>query len=276
VRRFFTARDEVAWQSVMPRDTSFRVADVRNHLTFRFPREAGADTAYLCVNAGTAMWGSTMIRHMLELRGEKVDDWYANVDARGVELLRLGGFILREELFVLKVKVREGDAWVERGYIAGSGPFMSEDRVCVLDVSSATGDSLQIRLDPPVGYWSLDHAAVTYTAPAAPELQYVSARRVTDQDGADVSVLDEKDGRYHVMPETGQYLTAEFPVPEQRGGTERSVFLRTTGYYRLHLPEDTPEQTALIEDLMNTPGKIVTYGLEEYIRMLNPSEAMSR
>ncbi len=263
---FVARQDFTAWQSQLPRDTSFRGGDTRHHLTFTFPRPEGATSASLLVNAGTATWGSNMIREMLKLRGDKLDTWYADVDAGGLEKLKLGAFVLREELFILKVQVKEGNGWVHRGYIPGSGPFMTEGRLCALDLSHVTGDVVEIRLDPPVGYWIIDHVALSYTAPEDVAVQLVSPAEAVDQDGKDVaSLLAEADGRYHDMPITGQYFTARYPVPPVCQDMDRSVFLQTTGWYELHLEKDQPEQTALIQELMNTPGRIVTYSLERFL-----------
>ncbi len=267
LRPFVAHQDFGAWQSRLPKDSSFRGGDPRHHLTFSFPRPKDAQSASLLVNAGTATWGSNMIRSMLALRGDKVDDWYADIDAGGIEKLKLGAFILREELFVLKVQVKEGGAWVHRGYIAGSGPYMTEDRVCTLDLSHVTGDLLEIRLDPPVGYWVIDHLAVSYDAPAGVQSRLVAAESMRDQDGREIAaLLASNDGTSHHMPVTGQYFTARFPAPPAVPGMERSIFLQTSGWYELHLAKDTPEQTDLIRKLMGTPGAIVSYGLEEYLK----------
>ncbi len=267
IRRFVEEQDYTAWQSPLPRDSNSIGGDTRHHLTFTFPRPNGVTTASLLVNAGTATWGSNMIRSMLTLRGDKLDDWYADVDAGGMEKLKLGAFILREELFILKVYVKEDGEWVHRGYIPGSGPYMTEDRLCALDLSNVSGDVLEIRLDPPIGYWVIDHLAVSFEAPGEVTAQVVTASEMLDQDSRDVApALAAKDGQYHDMPVTGQYFTARFPAPPAVPGMGRSIFLQTSGWYELHIAKDAPEQTALIQELMSKPGKIVSYSLEEFVK----------
>jgi hypothetical protein len=68
------------------------------------------------------------------------------------------------------------------------------------------------------------------------------------------------------MPVTGQYFTARFPAPPAVPGMGRSIFLQTSGWYELHIAKDAPEQTALIQELMSKPGKIVSYSLEEFVK----------
>jgi hypothetical protein len=100
---FVKERDEIVWQTHLPTDDSFRDQDVRQHLTFEFPKPANARRAKLIVNAGTALWGSNMIREMLEMRGNNVGEWYEGIDSGGPQLEELQDFIAREELYLLKM-----------------------------------------------------------------------------------------------------------------------------------------------------------------------------
>jgi hypothetical protein len=109
--------------------------------------------------------------------------------------------------------------------------------------------------------------AVSYETPSEITPQLLAASEILDQDGHDIApVLSARDGIHHDMPVTGQYFTAHFPAPPKSPRLERSVFLQTSGWYELHLAKDTPEQTTLIQELMGTPGKIVSYSLEEFLK----------
>src|SRR5437899_11989325 len=57
-----------------------------------------------------------------------------------------------------------------------------------------------------------------------------------DASGKDVLAdLLNVDGAYYVMPQIGDRAWIRFPVPASPAGTQRTVFLHTRGYYRLHL-----------------------------------------
>ena len=264
---FFEGRDDVAWQTYLPRDDSYKREDLRHTLTFEFPRPAGADNVKLIVNAGTALWGSNMIREMLQLRGDKVDEWYQGVNRGGREQKELERFIGREELYVLKVYVKEDGEWVQRGFIPGGGPLILEDRVIPLDLSGVTGDTLAIRLNPPMGFWSIDYLGVAFDDQGVLQPQEVALGKAKDHDGKSIHrALREADDQYVEMPEVGDWFKIEFDVPVQQYGTERSIFLQSTGYYEIQIDKDQPERTALILELLDTPGMIVEYAMDEYLK----------
>jgi len=265
--KFIKERDGIAWQTALPTDDSFRKHNLRHQLTFEFSRPAQAKKTKLLVNAGTALWGSNMIREMLQLRGDKVDAWYEGVNKGGPELDELMQFMEREELYVLKIYVKQGEKWVQRGFIPGGGPLINEDRVIYLDLSDVPGDKLLIQLNPPLGFWSIDYLGMEYgdySPPAVTEVQLASAE---DQHGKDISkILSSTDNNYLMLPAVGDWAKVTFEQPPQKKGTKRSIFLKTTGYYEIHISKDKPEQAQLIRDLLERPGMIVEYSMDEYLK----------
>jgi len=265
--KFMQQRDHIAWQTYMPRDTSFRGQNLRHELTLEFPKPAGAKTAKLLVNAGTALWGSNMIREMLQLRGDRVNAWYDGVNKAGPEMFELFQFIEREELYLLKLNLKIGDQWVQQGFISGSGPLIIEDRVLPLDVSRIAGNKLTIRLNPPMGFWNIDYLGVEYGDDPTVEVQEVAATGAEDWNAADVvAPISAADKKYFVMPEVGNWAKVSFAAPPPRAGTKRSIFLKTGGYYEIQIDKTQPAQMELIRQLLTTPGKIVEYSLNEYVK----------
>ncbi len=265
--KFMQQRDGIAWQTPLPRDSSFRGQNLRHELTFEFPKPAGAKTAKLLVNTGTALWGSNMIREMLQLRGDRVDAWYAGVNKAGPELFELLQFIEREELYLLKLHLKTGGTWVQQGLISGGGPLITEDRVLPLDVSQISGDKLTIRLNPPMGFWNIDYLGVEYGDDVAPEIKEVALAQAEDWNATDVAApMSAADKNYFVMPQVGNWAKVSFAAPPQREGTQRSIFLKTGGYYEIQIDKTQPAKTALIRELLATPGKIVEYSMTEYVK----------
>ncbi len=262
--KFVREQDNVVWQTRLPDAASIKGGDLRHHLTFAFPRPREAKTARLLVNAGTALWGSHMVGEMLELRGNKVDAWYKAINTPGPELFGLIEFNAREELYVLKVYVKEGDAWVQRGYIPGGGPLISEDRGIELDLSSVQGDTVEIRLNPPMGFWTIDYLGMDYGEHSTPMVKETAIASAADRQGKDAKgALVSLDKNYVRLQELDDWVKTDFNAPVQPEGTERTIFLRTAGYYELHLSKDRPEQTELLQKLA-APGMIVEYSMERY------------
>jgi hypothetical protein len=266
--KFVASRDDVAWQTKLPEHLNVDRDDLRHHLTFEFQKPSGVKKAKLLINAGTALWGSHMIRAMLELRGNQVDAWYQGVNRHGIEALQLIQFIEREELYLLKVHVREGDSWNQRAFITGQGPFINEDRAIDLDLSNVSGEKVLIRLNPPMGFWAIDSVAITYEDPQTINPIEIAVASTDDQYGKDVSqLIQRQDQTYQVLSQIGDWVKMDFPAPSQKQDTNRTVFLKTSGYYEIHLTKDKPEQTERIQTLMSTPGAIVRYAIQEYQKL---------
>ena len=186
-------------------------------------------------NVATGLWGSGMIKEMLKLRGRELESWYASMDGDRTQSAALFAWILREELFALKLEVEEPDGWKHRGTLPGGGPFIAEDRVVALDVSRATGDQLRVRIRPPVGFWALNSFAVDYGPDQTPIVEKVSPIKAwSDGDRDMLAELSKSDDAYYAMPNVGDrgWSTS---APPPRPGMERTVFLHSRGYYRLHL-----------------------------------------
>ena len=162
---WLSAADQKIWEPLPSLDPS---ASVRQEIILTYPKPAGATRARLVARAGTGMWGSHMIREVLQLRGAQVTEWYAAIDKGGASLDSLHAWNVREELYVLKLDIEEGSAWRTRGLLPGGGPFLTETRVVSLDLSRVSGDSLRLRIRPPSGFWALNSFEISYEDGAAP------------------------------------------------------------------------------------------------------------
>jgi hypothetical protein len=246
------ASDEMIWEPAPPMDAT---GAVRQEIVLTFPKPRNAKRAQLVARAGTGLWGSHMIREMLQLRGSAVTEWYATLDKGGAPLDALRAWNVREELYVLKLDVDESGTWRPRGLLPGGGPFIAETRIVPLDLSNAPGDSLRLRIRPPSGFWALNSFAVTYDDTEQPlAITTVQASSARTSDGRDMlGELRAADDRYYAMPNTGDNATISFVTPPTREGAERSVFLHTRGYYRLHLPEQGPGDAVTLQRLIDQP-----------------------
>ena len=263
-----TGRDLLPWLSADDRRIwePLPIADsaggLRDEVVLTFPRAAGATRAKLVSRTGTALWGSHMIRAMLEIRGDSVDDWYARIDADSLRADSVRTWAVREELYGLLVEVDEPDGWKVRGIVPGSGPFLAAERVVPLDISRVHGDSLRIRLRPPRGFWALNSFAVDYSPDQPLAVDTVAPRAASDD--AVLAAVVAADTLYHAMPNTGDRATLEFPAPPARRGMERTVVLHSRGWYRLHLTPGGPPDTSMVRRVSEVPGAAVEYSAALY------------
>ncbi len=267
VSAFFNEKDNVRWQTMMPYDTSFHGGVQRHSLKFRFPKPAGAKDALIFVNCGTASWGGSMIKTVLQLKGEKVDDWYGNMLTGGKEMQKLFKFIQREELFWLNVNLLEGDKYVTRAYIPAGGPMMDEDRIIRLPLENVTGNFVEFNLSPPAGFWKIDRLGIIYDykITGKDKVKELDAVFAKDQNGGDIRIeINSTDKNYYRMQDVGNYANIYYEAPPDFDKKKNKIFLKTTGYYEIYIDKGNKEQSELVEEILIKPGKIIDYSMSVY------------
>jgi hypothetical protein len=251
--------DHHIWEPLPLADSA---GELRDEVVLTFPRPAGATRAKLVSRTGTALWGSHMIRAMLELRGTAVDDWYAHLDSVPAAADSIRAWAVREELYGLLLQVEEPGGWRVRGILPGSGPFLAAERVVPLDLSKVEGDSLRIRIRPPRGFWALNYFAIDYSADHPLAVETIAPRSASDD--AILAAVTAADTLYHAMPNTGDRAMLEFPAPPTPRGKERTIVLHSRGWYRLHLRPAGPPDTAMVRRVLEEPGAAVEYSTSQY------------
>jgi len=263
--KFIEKPDNLYWQTKLPVEEPISQNNHRHQLTFAFPKPTDAENAKLIINAGTTLWGSNMIREMLLLYGNSVDDWYNSIDSSEIQKQSMMKFIEREELYLLKLWVKEADGWKMETIIQGGGPFVTETRSYDLDLSNVNSDTLFMKVNPPYGFWTMDYLAVEYESFPSPLMNETKIVSATDSYNSDISgILSSIDDNYVIMPSVGDYFIVEFEAPPLKENLVRTIFLKSTGYYEIHLPKDKPIRSQKLFEIGMLPGKIVEYSNDLY------------
>lgn len=265
ITNFVQKDDKIFWQTQLPFDTTKINSNLRHQLTFAFQKPTDKQNAKLIINAGTSLWGSQMIREMQTLYGDYIETWYDQIDNEGPAKEQMMEFIEREELYIMKAEIKEGDNWVHKTSINGGGPFIAETRTYNLDLENVLGDTLFLQFNIPYGFWTLDYIALNYENNIEPITQELELRGAFDHNGKNVSTsLITKDDDYHVMPIVGDYFYCEAEAPVIKAGYDRTVFLKTNGYYKLHLNKEQPMQSQILFEIGSIPGEIVKYSIKRF------------
>jgi hypothetical protein len=203
---------------------------------------------------------------MIQLRGEAIPRWYEEMKSPQVRQM-LDLWNLREELYHLQVRVRVGNAWVTRNEILGGGPFVTEERVVPLDLQGVDGETVEILLTPPAGFWQLNSFAMDYSTSAPVEVQEVNATNITGDEGENLlDVLSATDGRYYAAPKNGQTASVVFPVPAATPNTQRTIFAKASGYYEMHMDIAGAPKTEILNRIALEPGYPTSFAIEEYLK----------
>jgi len=263
--KFFAKRDLINWMSYIPKDGTIKTKDTKNHLTLTFPKPADAKKAKLIFNVGTSQWGSNMISEMLQLRGRDIDKYYNDIKSLSFKL-KAKKYFEDEETYLLRINVKNGAQSETKGWLQGAGPLVIEDRILSLDISAIKGETLTIELNPAIGFWSMDFIGISYDdTPQEFLVTELSPVLAKGDKGNDLTTyLDKIDKSYVTLPETGNRFMMEFEAPPLKKGMERIVYMKTHGYYEIHLDKSAPPKLDLLSKIQLTPGKVVEYSLEKF------------
>jgi hypothetical protein len=250
-------KDDRFWESGLEGRNPEKKEDLRDELVFEFPKPEGAKTAKLVANAWTTLWGSQAAKDLLKLFGNKLSDWYAEVNNFGLANRKIWDWYFNECLYVLKIYVETANGWQAKGMLYGGGPFISKDKSYPLDISDVPGETLRIKLTPAAGFWRLNYLAVDYTADIPIRVTEIGAAEAFSDKGRNDRVplfLAGPDHQYLVMPERGDYAELIFVAPSQNHDQDRTVFLKAQGYYDIHLEAKGEPQRELIDRIFREPG----------------------
>lgn len=259
------AHDERFWLSTIGSVRPDMQYNLRDTLILEFPKPLESSSVKLLVNVRTTLWGSQMGQTFLELHGDRLSDWYNEVNELGPAFYRIMSWYIREELYLLKIHVETDSGWKVKDLVFSSGPLVADNKVYKLDISDVSGDMLRIMLTPPVNFWALDYIAVDYSQELPFYMSELSSITAITNDRVNVSaLLDKEDGDYFIMAEKDQYVDVKFAATSSRPNTERTILLKANGYYQIHLNAKGQPRTEILSRIHDEKDFSIKYALEEY------------
>lgn len=232
------------WESTVNGRDPARAADLRDGLDLRFVRPRGAIRAHLVLDGNSTAWGTYMLSEFVRAHGRGTQAWYDSMNARPAVAQLLQARLAREAF--LSAAVRTASGWTPQGMFWEAGPEVVKRQVLDLDLAGVVGDTVLVRLESVPSFWTIDRVALDFTADrdvVVHELPLVSAR---DFEGRDITpLIGSIDHRYYVAQTDGAAELA-FRVPPLADGRSRTFLLRSTGWYRVHTPEEgAPDRASL-------------------------------
>jgi hypothetical protein len=260
--------DQAFWLSRVDGKNPENKSDLRDELILEFAKPEGATQAKLLANAWTTMWGSMVAKKFLEARGRSLPQWYADVNSRGPAYFKALNWYQEEELYLLKVWVETKDGWKVKAMMNGGGPYLAKDKAYILDVSDVAGETLRIKLRPPVNFWMLNALAVDYSQDLPVRAVELAAATAIDQSGRDVRAkLAAVDNDDLVGAARGDRTELTFRAPALGDGLERTILMKATGYYDIHLDATAEPQREIVDKIANEPGFAAQFALKEYLKL---------
>jgi hypothetical protein len=107
---------------------------------------------------------------------------------------------------------------------------------------------------------------VDYTEDLPVQITEIDAAEAVDHRGQDArETLARNDNNFLIMPHTGDSAELTFDSPPPVAGMDRSIVLKASGYYEIHLDAKQGPQPGIIERFLSEPGFAIQYSLQKYL-----------
>jgi hypothetical protein len=257
--------DRVYWHGPpLDSGTSDQPAELRESLVLSFRRPPGAREARLVVRARNTALAPFALRTFLELQGQDLFAWYLRV-AREDELRdRVRSWVVREGTLHVSV-LREG-RWVLQGVLPDVGPAIDKSQALAFTLDDDLSDSLIVKLESARGLWEIDWVAMDLGPELPARITDIGPLRAHDERGRDIAgLLEAADQRYYGTIE-GAVAEIEFGEPPRSPGDERSVILKSRGYYNVYVSHDAPSRADFADRILDEPLLGNQYVLEAWAK----------
>ncbi len=251
--RFVYKKDSDFWVSNPFGRNPDNISEVRDGITLDFPRPAKSDFVKLAFNLQNTNWGAYMQGEMLKLQGSELDKWYDLMNNSVEARQKLQAIMVREGMLV--IQIWNGQTWQYADFVWEVGPSVPKDQAVMIDIREIPGDALKIRLESTAGFWMINSVLADYTPDVPINITELSPALANDSYGKNqLESLTQNDGDYYDMPSRRDWADLEFSAPPLRDGYDRSIVLKSTGYYTIHVLATGEPQKELISHLMKDPG----------------------
>lgn len=252
------AKDNAKYQGDEVADPN--CATDRVELRFNIPDNK--DQALLVLKARNSIWLDYTLGQFLDLFGNKYDRWYARQSARGKGLDP--NWSLSQGI-PLSVYIKTDGQWKYVDSFPVIGPMADREVVMPLSLKGIKGKELELKLECGAKFWEIDYVALDTSAQEKTFCQNVRLRQAVTTEGTDVTkLLLKSDTKYFVQPRVGDSALLQYPVPKERPGWKRSVFLRCRGHYKvIRKASEEPELSKL--ESFREPGSFALFSRQNYL-----------
>lgn len=270
ITKFFLHKDNVRWLNELPIDSTQKSPFPKETLTLKFPKPKHAKNAMLLINGGASYFGSNIIKEVLDLKGNKVDEWYKSIYPGSDEQKKLFNVMHRDETYYMDIKVSEDGKLRNAGIMRSNGPMIDEDVLYPVTLADNNSETVEIVLTPQRHFWKFEQISIIYDYEEVNEsdIETLEMSYAKDNNGNDIiSKLSNSDKDYYNMPNIGDKSNIYINVPADFDSTKNDVFVATTGWYDINLSKNTEPNEQMIENIYTNKYTLYDYALNLYFKL---------
>lgn len=261
--------DERYWES-NPFGRDAKVPEqVRDFIELDFERPVDAASATLVLRVRNTSWGAHLQRELLALLGSERGAFERELERSPELRAATEAAMVREGM--LLVKIHEDGAWRTVDHVWEVGPAAGREVGVPLELQRVRGNRVRLRLESSVGLWRVDRVAMGFGPVRAVSGREVAPSTLLDARGHDRGRLVSRiDRRFVEMPWDAE-LRAAFAPPPMVPGQQRTIFVKASGWYRIHTDDPGHGRPELVRRMMAEPGAYGRFALEklnEHVRQV--------
>lgn len=271
ITTFFLHKDNARWLNELPLDSSQKSSNPKETLTLKFPKPKDAKNAMLLINGGASYFGSNIIKEILDLKGNKVDEWYKSIYPGSDEQKKLFTTMHRDETYYMDIKVSENGTLRNTGIMRSNGPMIDEDVLYPLSLADNSSDFIEVVLTPQRHFWKFDKINIVYDYEevSTTDVEILNMTYAKDNNGNNViEKLSSSDKNYYNMPNIGDKTNILIDVPQGFSSETNAIFVETAGWYDINLEKKTSPDKLLIEKIYNNENALYNYALNLYFKLV--------
>jgi hypothetical protein len=261
------AADGSAWETNVV-EVSRTSPPVHEQITAAFAVPGGAGSPVLEIAGGNTLWMDLVFDRFFAAMGGRLETYLAagNQPSRRTGLLAWR----QREGVDLTVEVLDRGHFRRVAAVPTIGAASLRRVAVPLPDDLAGGPDLTVRLQGGLGFWTVDHLALSRRVDVAATTWRLAPASAVDIEGRDQSeAVAAADERYHVL-EPGQSLDLRFVPPPAVAGRTRTAFLLTKGYYNVHPPIQGTWSPGTLLTIRQEPGALSRFSRDlaaEYVRL---------
>jgi hypothetical protein len=271
ITKFFLNNDNVKWLNGLPVDSTGISKNPKETITLKFPKPKNAKNAMLLINGGASYFGSNMIKEVLDLKGNKIDEWYKSIYPDSDEQKKLFYAMHRDETYYMDIKIAEGNALRNTGIMKSNGPMVDEDVLYPVSLQNHNSDFVEIVLTPQRNFWKFDciNIIYDYDEVSSSDIESLDITYAKDNNNNDeIDKLSSADKNYYRMPNRGDKTNILINAPKDFTRETNDIFLETTGWYEINLDKNSVPNEQLIESIYNTENTLYKYGINLFLKSI--------